>query len=386
MLGMEARNLPFACEDSSHLLRTMKPAAFFHQAERWGVCAILRLLCVAALLCQVSVARAQVEEGVMDPQMQAVLDEFATLQPKRIETLSPAEAREQPTITDAVNRLIHKERGNEVVPEKSTVSRELLEVGNGRTLEARLYRPSGHGPFPVILFLHDGGWVLSDSQACEPAARALCESVRAVVVSADYRRAPEFKFPAAHDDALAAYRWVVEHARAIEGDPSRLAIVGEGAGGNMAVAVCEMAAAWRLPQPQRLVLICPIVNCECHNQSCFQNVRTQPLSAPMKLWFLTLYLNSPADEVDPRISLLRAPLLEDLPPTTIVTAEFDPLRTEDEELARGLREANVLVSYRNYAGVTHGFFGMSPVVEQAYEANAFVSAQLQESFLRPDTP
>jgi len=104
----------------------------------------------------------------------------------------------------------------------------------------------------------------------------------------------------------------------------------------------------------------------------------------MKLWFLTLYLNSPADETDPRISLLRAPNLEDLPPTTIVTAEFDPLRTEGEELARGLREAGVFVSYRNYAGVTHGFFGMSPVVEQAYEAKAYVSAQLEESFLKPE--
>lgn len=343
---------------------------------------MLPLLCISLLLGQLSPARAQVEEGAVDPQMQAVLDSFAKLRPKRIETLSAAEARQQPTIMDAANRLLHEQRRNEAAPERSTVTRCLLDVGDNRSLEARIYRPKGTGPFPLILFLHDGGWVLSDLRACEPTARGLCESVRAIVVSADYRHAPEFKFPGAHDDALAAYRWMVEHAREIDGDASRLAIVGEGAGGNMAAAVCEMADAWRLPMPQRLVLICPIANDECHNQSCFENVRTPPLSAPMKLWFLAQYLNSPADAADPRISLLRMPNLEDLPATTILTAEFDPLRTEGEELARGLRAAGVFVNYRNFAGVTHGFFGMSGVVEQAYEANAFVSAQLQESFLR----
>lgn len=345
-----------------------------------------RLFCICVLLCGLCMGRAQVEDGIMDPQMQAVLDEFAKLQPKRIETLSAADARTQPTIMDAADRLIRKEGRSEGVSAKSTVTRQLLKVGEERTLEARIYHPHGHGPFPVILFLHDGGWVLSDLQACERSARALCESVRAIVVCADYRLAPEFKFPAAHDDALAVYRWVVEHARELDGDPSRLAIVGEGAGGNMGAAVCAEAGAAKLPLPQRLVLICPIAGGECHNQSCFENVQTRPLSAPMKLWFLAHYLNSPADAGDPRISLLGLPDLLEMPPTTIITAEFDPLRTEGEELARGLRASGVSVNYRNFAGVTHGFFSLSALVEQAYEANAFVTAQLQESFLKPLSP
>ncbi|MBC7943818.1 MAG: alpha/beta hydrolase fold domain-containing protein, partial [Burkholderiales bacterium] len=175
-----------------------------------------------------------------DPQMQAVLDQLAALGGKPIETLSAEEARKQPTPADAVKALLQKQG-------KSTAPMPVAKVQDGEIpgpagpIRARIYTPEGGGPLPVIVYYHGGGWVIANLDTYDASARALANAAKAIVVSSHYRQAPEHKFPAAHEDAFAAYQWVLNNAVAFNGNPNRVSVVGESAGGNLAAAVALMA-------------------------------------------------------------------------------------------------------------------------------------------------
>ena len=195
-----------------------------------------------------------------DADMQAVLDELGAMGGKPIESLKPEEARRQPTPADAVMKVLKKQGKDTtptaLVPGVSSADREI--PGAAGKLPARVYTPDGAGPFPVIVYFHGGGWVIADKQVYDGGARGLAKQARAVVVSVDYRLAPEHKFPAAWDDAFAAYKWVAANAASINGDPARLALAGESAGGNLALATAIAARDGGVRAPLHVLAVYPV--------------------------------------------------------------------------------------------------------------------------------
>ena len=191
--------------------------------------------------------------------MQSVLDRLATLGGKPITTLAPEEARRQPTPTDAVMALL-KEQGKSTAPEPvGSVANRTIPGPDG-PLPVRIYTPSGAGPFPVVVYYHGGGWVIATIDTYDASARALTNAANAVLISVEYRKAPESKFPVAHDDAFAAYKWALANAGSIRGDSARVAVAGESAGGNLAAAVSIRARdeGIKLPVHQSSCIRSPI--------------------------------------------------------------------------------------------------------------------------------
>ena len=248
-------------------------------------------------------------------------------------------------------------------------------------IPARVYGPArGAAAAPLIVYWHGGGWVIADLDTYDASARALQAETGAVVLSLHYRQAPEHKFPAAHEDAVAAYRWAVSNARSLGADPRRVAVAGESAGGNLAINAAIAARDAGLPRPDHMVLIYPVAGTDTNTPSHRENTATAPLSRAGMLWFVDKVTRSQADLQDRRLDIVGKARLEGLPPATIVSAELDPLRSEGEALARRLQEAGVPVERRNYEGVTHEFFGMAPAVADATAAQGFVGQRLRAAF------
>ncbi len=309
-------------------------------------------------------------------EMQAVLDKLASMNPLPLETLTPAEARKQPTPADAANA---------VAATKDTTSLPVRSAdrtipGAAGPIPARVYTPTtGSGPFPVVVYYHGGGWVIADKNVYDGGARGLSAAAGAVVVSIDYRLAPEHKFPAAHDDAFAAYKWAVANAASINGDPKRVALAGESAGGNLAVATAIAARDGNVQKPVAVISVYPVAQSDTTTASYTTYAAAKPLSRPMMGWFLKHTLSDPSQAKDPRLSLVTANLAG-LPPVTIINAEIDPLRDDGAMLEEALKKANVEVERRHYDGVTHEFFGMAKVVNEAKEAQAYAGSRLKSAF------
>ncbi|HRI39163.1 MAG TPA: alpha/beta hydrolase [Nitrospira sp.] len=317
-----------------------------------------------------------------DKDMADVLEELKGLNPKPIVSLSAEEARQQPTPADAVVALL-RERNQSVTPIMIRKTDDHLIPGPGGPLPIRIYTPLGVGPFPVIVYYHGGGWVIGTIDAYDSSARALAKTVGAIVVSVEYRKAPENKFPAAHEDAYAAYRWVLRNADRFDGDPAMVAVAGESAGGNLAAAVCLMARARGEVLPVHQVLIYPVAGYDFNTPSYRENAKAKPLDKPMMAWFFEKYLRTPDQGRDHWIDLVNAPNLSGLPSATVITAELDPLRSEGKRYAERLLEAGVPVTHQNYRGVTHEFFGMSAVVRDARRAVRLVANGINGSIDDP---
>lgn len=251
-------------------------------------------------------------------------------------------------------------------------------VGNGRidgpegmkSIPVRIYRPldAGPGPLPVVVYFHGGGFVLCDLDSHDSCCRRLSNGVGAVVVSVDYRLAPENPFPAAVDDAWAATQWVSLNALELGADPGRLVVAGDSAGGNLAAVVAMMARDHGGPAIAFQLLIYPVV--DQRRKSSAASEYSAPggaLTGDHMRWFTEQYLGSAGDPAD----VLASPILGDftgLPPAHIVTGECDPLRAEDEQYAESLRAAGVGVTVANYDNMFHGFFNLSdhlPIARQA---------------------
>ncbi|RFU49627.1 alpha/beta hydrolase [Paraburkholderia sp. DHOC27] len=316
-----------------------------------------------------------------DADMKTVLEAFKGLDPKPIETCSVAEAREQPTPADAVKTLLAQAGHGARLPleVEAVVTRDIEIDGAVGTNPARVYTPAGEGPFPVILYFHGGGWVIADLDTYDATPRSLAAQSHAIVVSAHYRQAPEHKLPAAHEDAFAAWRWIVEHAARLGGDPLKIAVMGESAGANLAINVSIHARDNGLPPPVHQALIYPVASNNIASVSYEENRNAQPLNKKMMLWFVQNVINDESDLRNPLIDVVSAELAN-LPPTVIVTAGIDPLRSDGEKLAEKLAAAGVAVEHRNYQGATHEFFGMAPVVQAARDAQAFVSLAQRQAF------
>jgi acetyl esterase len=317
-------------------------------------------------------------------QMQEVLDAFAKLNPLPIESLTPEEARQLPELRDAVLEVINRHGAKRLIQgvvEPVHSVEHILVPGPESLLTARIYRPSEDISLPLLLYFHGGGFVLGSLNAYDSSCRSLANSAHCIVLSLAYRQAPEHPFPAAHEDAFAAYRWALRNAAALGADPYRIAVAGESAGGNLAAAVCLMAKSRGIRQPIHQLLVYPIADNRLDTDSYQEHASAKPLNRAMMRWFWKHYLGeNPGNEYS---CPLRSQELSGLAPATIITAEIDPLRSEGEHYADRLRSYDVPVHSRRFVGVTHEFFGLGSVVNEGKEAVKEAANELTRAFSEP---
>lgn len=320
-----------------------------------------------------------------NPEMQAVIKKLKELGPKPLGSVPAVEARKQPSPADAVAALL-KSQGKD--PEKmkkdmGVTTQDLTYLGAaGDQIAARIYKPDAAptGELPLIFYIHGGGWVIADLDTYDASPRSLAQKSKAIVVSVHYRQAPEHKFPASHDDTLAAYKWMLANAKSWGGDIHHIAIVGESAGGNMAITTAIAARDQKLQMPVHIVAVYPVAGTDLTTPSYKTNEKALPLGKKGMAWFFENEITNKADLKDPRLNLVESKALKGLPPVTIITDEIDPLISEGAMLAKKLQAEGVHVKSKNYTGVTHEFFGMAAVVKQADDAQNFAVDELKAAF------
>jgi acetyl esterase len=228
--------------------------------------------------------------------------------------------------------------------------------GPAGEIPVRIYVPEGQGPFGALVYFHGGGWVIGDLETHDPVCRALANAAGCIVVSVDYRLAPEHKFPAAVEDCFAATKWVAENAGSLGGDPDRIAVGGDSAGGNLAAVVSLLARDQGGPRLRHQLLVYPVTEYDASTPSAIEFGEGYFLDRRFMLWFWGHYLRNEADRSDPRAAPLHASDLRGLPSALVITAEYDPLRDEGEAYAARLNEAGVPVTCIRFQGQLHGFF------------------------------
>jgi acetyl esterase len=308
----------------------------------------------------------------LDPQAKAFLDQMVAAGAPPLHSLGVEEARQAIAQLFATNK--------EPEPVGKVEDRQI--PGPAGQIPLRIYTPQGSGPFPVLVFFHGGGWVIGNIETHDPVCRALTNAAGCMVVSVDYRLAPEHKFPAGPDDCYAATRWVAAQAAAINADPTHIAVGGDSAGGNLAAAVALMARDRGIPSLAYQLLIYPVTDHTFNTVSYQENGNDYLLTKDSMVWFWNHYLKSDSDSQNPYASPLRAQSLQGLPPAHVITAGFDPLRDEGEAYATQLREAGVPVQYSRYSGMIHGFFAMGEVMDQGKKAIQEAAANLRSAFAR----
>ncbi|QJY46786.1 alpha/beta hydrolase [Pseudonocardia broussonetiae] len=264
-------------------------------------------------------------------------------------------------------------------PEVAEVT-DTVVPGPAGEIPVRVYRTAGDGPKPVILYFHGGGWVIGSIEVADKPCRLLATIVDAVVVSVGYRKAPEDVYPAAPDDCYAATAWVAEHASELGVDATRLVVAGDSAGGNLAAAVTLMARDRGGPAIAHQLLIYPAVDAGGEYVSRVENGEGYLLTKSAMDWFYSHYLSSPTLVEDPYVSPLRAASHADLPPATVITAGFDPLRDEGDAYAAALSGAGVPVTHLQNPSMIHGFWWLAGAIGHTRgsyeEAGAAVRAAL----------
>jgi acetyl esterase len=254
--------------------------------------------------------------------------------------------------------------------------------GPGGDIPVRVYRPESDAPLPALVYFHGGGWVLGSLETHDQTCRSLAEGAHCVVVSVDYRLAPEHRFPAAVDDCYAATEWVVANASAIGADSDRVAVGGDSAGGNLAAVIAQCARDREGPVLVFQLLVYPVTDYEFTSTSMIENAEGYFLTTDEMRWFYGHYLTTPSQGEDSLVSPLRATDLGALPPGFVLTAEFDPLRDQGNAYARALQAAGNDIALQQYGGVFHGFFGMTDLIDVSKEAMQDAVAALQRAFGR----
>jgi acetyl esterase len=252
--------------------------------------------------------------------------------------------------------------------------------------QVRLYWPRAardSESLPIVLNYHGGGWAMGDLETHDRIARYYCTHADAIVVNVHYRRPPEHKFPAAVEDSYFAACWAAEHAGELGGDPARIAVAGDSAGGNLAAVVCQLSKANRGPAIAFQALVYPVTDLDMRKSS---QSRTEFggggyfLSTRDMEWFVSLYLNDVLREAaDPRASPLASRDLAGLPAALVVTAGFDPLRDEGRAYADALTAAGVGVEYRCFPTTIHAFVSFAPIIPAGEEGLSFVAARLRSA-------
>ncbi|MCC7364123.1 MAG: alpha/beta hydrolase [Dehalococcoidia bacterium] len=307
----------------------------------------------------------------VDPQAAAVLEAFAAIPP--FESMEPAACRElMATLRPPVE------------PEPvGRVEDRTIPGATGAEMPVRIYWPEGAAAnLPVFIYYHGGGWVIGDLETMDAPCRAICNQANCVVVSVDYRLAPEHRFPAAADDAYAALLWTAQNAASLGGDASRIAVGGDSAGGNLAAVVSQMARDKGGPAVVFQLLVYPVTDYNLETVSYNENADGYLLTKGAMRWFWGHYLGSEADGANPYASPIRAANLAGLPPAKVITAEYDPLRDEGEAYAAALQKAGVPVTCERFNGMIHGFFGMANAMDQAQRAVNDSASALKQAFNR----
>lgn len=261
-------------------------------------------------------------------------------------------------------------------PDLASIREELI-LGPAGPLKLRLYRPSfGFRPLPALLYLHGGGWTVGDLESHDTLCRQLAQATGHVVVAVDYRLAPEHPFPAALDDARAAFHWLVAHARLLAIDPLAVGIAGDSAGANLAAVLALEARDGGGPAPKVQVLAYPCTDLVATSASHQVRAEGYLLTRAQYLGYIGNYLAERVTPLDWRVSPLRALDFRGLPPAVIITAGLDPLLDEGRAYAGRLAEAGVPVIHRTYPGMIHGFLTMGGVLETANQAIADIARAL----------
>lgn len=298
----------------------------------------------------------------LDPKVRAALEAQGPVGDFR--SLGPAEVRSN------FNRTVA------LVPKQE----EPLEAVESGPLEngprVRCYRPKGSGPFPILLYFHGGGWVVGDLDSHDNVCRSLARRAGAVVMSVDYRLAPEVKFPGPLDDCEWALRWAESHAADLEGDRARISVGGDSAGANLAAGLALRMRDRGGPKIASQLLIYPVTDRNFETASYKEFASGYGLTRTNMQWFWECY--HPAAELDPTAAPLRAASLKGLPPAFVLTAEFDVLRDEGEAFARRLHKEGVAVRGMRFLGMNHGFIRMGAVYPQADYALTVLAEALKQ--------
>lgn len=294
----------------------------------------------------------------LDPQVKDMLDAVDALGLEELHNLSVEDARERATgLVDP-----------DTFPPYSGSIEDRSIPGPDGELPVRVYTPAGDGPFPVLLYFHGGGFVVCNLDTHETICRLLSDQAACIVVSVDYRLAPEHPYPAAVEDCLAATRWAADHAAELGGDPARIAVAGDSAGGNLAAVVALRARDEGGPDLCGQLLIYPVTDHhEPGTPSYHENAEGYFLTRKGMEWFFDHYLGDDFDREDPHVFPLRASELDRLPPALVITAEYDPLRDEGDLYAKRLHEAGVDTVHLACEGMIHGFFGQVAIIDKAGE-------------------
>jgi acetyl esterase len=263
--------------------------------------------------------------------------------------------------------------------------RSVTDATVAGSIPVRVYRPEVDGPVPTVVFFHGGGFVIGDLDTHDGVCRLLSKDVGAVVVSVDYRLAPEHRFPAAVEDADAALRWVVDHVDEYGGDRARIAVAGDSAGGNLAAVAAQLAHADGIELAAQLLVYPAVDFLSDDYPSRIENAEGYFLTLKDSHWFAEQYTGHRAADPrdvefasDRRLSPLLAPSLAGLPPAIVATAEYDPLRDEGDAYAAALEKAGVRVDHRCFPGLIHGFYGLEQMSPAIADATAWINARLKD--------
>lgn len=301
----------------------------------------------------------------LDPAAKNVLDLLASIGAPPLDQQTPAEAR----AAFAGMAVL----GGEGAPVASVSERTIAGIS------CTVVTPEADGPLPVLVWFHGGGWVIGTAAESAATCRDLAAAAQCLVVSVDYRLAPEHRAPAAVDDCLAVTRWVLDHAGDLGGDPTRVAVGGDSAGGNLA-AVVALALGPRL---RHQLLVYPATDLTLTQPSIDENGDGYVLTKASMRWFVDHYLTGSGIAADdPRVSPLHVDhtVLAAAPPAYVITAEFDPLRDEGEAYAARLRDAGVHVDLDRFTGQIHAFYSMPVAIPDGAIAIARSAAHLRAAF------
>jgi len=305
----------------------------------------------------------------LDPQAKALLDFLNSQKAPPVERLTVEQNR-------AGIKLLCR-YGNVAPAPVAGVEDRMIPVAGGE-IGARLYTPEGDAPRPVLVYFHGGGFIMGDLDDWDPPLRELTNAAGCLVVSVAYRLAPEHRFPTAPEDCYRALSWVAENAASLGGDPGRIAVGGDSAGGNLAAVAALMARERGGPLPVCQVLIYPVTDMAGDYPSQHEFGEGYFLTTEAARYFHSLYFRTDEDAQN----VYASPLLADLgglPPALVVTAGYDPLRDQGQAYARKLAVAGVRVDYRCYGGMIHGFLNMAGLLDKGRELIADTAAYLGEN-------
>ena len=293
----------------------------------------------------------------IDPHTQGLLEAMQAQGLKSFEQMSVEEARGS----------VETFAGLQAEPQEVKQVIEQSVEGEGGPLKVRIFVPDVAGPLPVLVYYHGGGWVGGSLAVADEPCRALANRNGAIVVAATYRLSPEAKFPAATNDVYSVLCWASAHAAEFGGDPARLGVMGDSAGGNLAAVAAMMARDRGTPAVKAQILTYPVIQRDGNFASREENREGYLLTTAGIAWFWDQYLAKDEDATNPLASPIMAESLAGLPPALIMTAEFDPIRDEGESYGHALEKAGVPVTVQRFDGLIHGVYWMSGAVPRSSE-------------------